>query len=301
MEFYQLRTFAVVAAEGNVTRAAKRLFTTPPSVSAHIKALEAEWGVTLFQRSSRGMTLTETGRRLLAKAEATLAAAQDLANHANVLQGELLGTVRVGLNAGAAFLRIPEVLTALGAVSPGIEVHLEASSTGRILEAIDAGALDAGFLYGPAPEDRPNTSLAQVELLVVGPESLGPAFEGADWTGLSELPWICSDYYCPFQAMIESRFEALGLTFGRAVCTDDDGTRADLVRAGVGVTLLERGEAERLQATGGVTINGAVQPLACELSFCRGDADDPLSAAVARRIQEAWRGPATAGLSLVEP
>jgi DNA-binding transcriptional LysR family regulator len=85
MEFYQLRTFLVVAAEKSVTRAARRLYATPPSISSHIKALEDEWNVKLFRRTGTGMEITEKGRELLSKAEATLLAAQDLSNHATDL------------------------------------------------------------------------------------------------------------------------------------------------------------------------------------------------------------------------
>ncbi|MCP5237554.1 MAG: LysR family transcriptional regulator [Zoogloeaceae bacterium] len=53
MELYHLRTFVTVAEEGHLTRASERLFTSQPAVSAHIKALEEELGVTLFERTPR--------------------------------------------------------------------------------------------------------------------------------------------------------------------------------------------------------------------------------------------------------
>ena len=53
MELYQLRTFIVVAAERQCTRAAARLGLTPPSVSAQIKHLEEELHVQLFVRTAR--------------------------------------------------------------------------------------------------------------------------------------------------------------------------------------------------------------------------------------------------------
>ena len=61
MELYHLRTFVTVAEEGHLTRASERLFTSQPAVSAHIKALEEELGVTLFDRTPRGMQLTPAG------------------------------------------------------------------------------------------------------------------------------------------------------------------------------------------------------------------------------------------------
>ncbi len=67
MELYQLRTFVIVAEEENLTRAAKRLYMTPPSVSAHIKTLEEELNVQLFERTPKGMEITEQGKLLKAK------------------------------------------------------------------------------------------------------------------------------------------------------------------------------------------------------------------------------------------
>ena len=62
MEFYHLRSFVAVAQTGNLTQAAKRLYTTPPAISAHIKTLEEELSNPLFIRSSKGMSLTDKGQ-----------------------------------------------------------------------------------------------------------------------------------------------------------------------------------------------------------------------------------------------
>jgi DNA-binding transcriptional LysR family regulator len=55
-----------VATEGNLTLAAKRVFTSPPAACAQLEALEDEHGVRLLDRMPRGMTLTAAGQRLLA-------------------------------------------------------------------------------------------------------------------------------------------------------------------------------------------------------------------------------------------
>ncbi|TXD86455.1 LysR family transcriptional regulator, partial [Mitsuaria sp. TWR114] len=78
MELYQLKSFLAVVAERNLTRAAEKVFTSVPAVSAQIKALEEELGVQLFERSSRGMTLTAAGEKLAEEARRTLDAAQRL-------------------------------------------------------------------------------------------------------------------------------------------------------------------------------------------------------------------------------
>lgn len=60
-----LRYFAVVAEENNMSRAAQRLFMSQPPLSRHIRQLEERLGVTLFVRHTKGLTLTEEGRRVL--------------------------------------------------------------------------------------------------------------------------------------------------------------------------------------------------------------------------------------------
>ncbi|HCB0644018.1 TPA: LysR family transcriptional regulator [Klebsiella variicola subsp. variicola] len=83
-----LRAFAVVAEENNISRAAQRLFISQPPLTRHIRHLEAQLGVTLFQRHSKGLILTDAGREvleiirpMLALQERTLAALSELAAH----------------------------------------------------------------------------------------------------------------------------------------------------------------------------------------------------------------------------
>ena len=60
-----LRYFAVVAEENNISRAAERLFMSQPPLSRHIRHLETQLGVTLFLRHTKGLILTDEGRRVL--------------------------------------------------------------------------------------------------------------------------------------------------------------------------------------------------------------------------------------------
>ena len=109
MEFYHLRSFVAVAQTGNLTQAAKRLYTTPPAISAHIKSLEAELATPLFLRSSKGMALTEKGQLLLTKAQVTLDSAVDLVNLAADNQHEIIGTFRLGNNLSVEQVKLTEL------------------------------------------------------------------------------------------------------------------------------------------------------------------------------------------------
>lgn len=61
----QLRIFVTVAKEGSITKAAKRLFLTPPAVSMQIKELETQIGMALFERNARRFELTTVGEYFL--------------------------------------------------------------------------------------------------------------------------------------------------------------------------------------------------------------------------------------------
>ena len=110
MELYQLKTFVMVAAEENLTRASERLYTSQPAVSAHIKALEEELGVALFIRSKKGMQLTKEGQLLLPKALEILDSAGDLLNQARRLQGKPIGNTRIAVSSNSPHLGIMDFL-----------------------------------------------------------------------------------------------------------------------------------------------------------------------------------------------
>ena len=74
MSDVQVRSFVVLAEEGAFVRAAPRLYVTQPPLTRRIQALEAELGVTLFERQARGVTLTPAGRAFLPHARRILAA-----------------------------------------------------------------------------------------------------------------------------------------------------------------------------------------------------------------------------------
>ena len=76
MELRHLRYFVAIAEEGSFTAAAERLWVAQPGLSSQIRRLEAELGLRLFERHTRGVTLTPEGTLVLERARVALAAAQ---------------------------------------------------------------------------------------------------------------------------------------------------------------------------------------------------------------------------------
>jgi DNA-binding transcriptional LysR family regulator len=100
MDFRHLRAFVVVAEELHFTRAAERLHISQPPLSRHIRQLEQEVGVALFERMRPRVVLTAAGQRLLPQAQELVAAGDDFLSVARALGDEGVGLVKVGIGPG---------------------------------------------------------------------------------------------------------------------------------------------------------------------------------------------------------
>lgn len=146
-----LRYFTVLAEELHFGRAAGKLAITQPTLSAAIKSLEDDLGVTLFERDRTRVLLTPAGAAFLAEVRHVLESVAKARNVAVAVASGMVGRLDIGF-AGTLMLRgIPRILDAFAARAPGIEVALHEMSSSEQLERLRHGGLNAGFLYG-APE-----------------------------------------------------------------------------------------------------------------------------------------------------
>jgi DNA-binding transcriptional LysR family regulator len=143
MELRHLRYFVAIAEERNFTRAAERLWVAQPGLSAQIKRLEAELGIALFVRHSRGVELTEAGELFLERARTVLAAADDALATGRDLQAGVVGSVRLGLADEAQALATPGLLATFGREHPDVELSVVTSYSGALLRDLREGRLDA--------------------------------------------------------------------------------------------------------------------------------------------------------------
>src|SRR5690606_10768244 len=107
-----LRSFAAVAEEGNLTRAAGRLFVSQPALTKQIRQLETLLGARLFTRSRTGMALTEAGRALAARVPALLEAWDLASREARSAAAAAARVLRVGYLASAANEATPDIVAA---------------------------------------------------------------------------------------------------------------------------------------------------------------------------------------------
>lgn len=251
MELYHLRTFVTVAEEGHLTRAAERLHTSQPAISAHIKALEEELDLTLFHRTPRGMQLTTEGERLLARARQALAAAGDFVQQAKSLQHELTGAVRLGLNTDAGYLRITDLHAALMARHPKLELHFLAGMTVSNIHDVRSGKLDAAFISGVFSDAQLEAvELDQTQLRVAVPIAWQDRVAGAGIEEIAALPWIYTSPDCAHFNVMRQLFEAHGVQPAKTLVSDQEEALRHMVKAGVGLAIMRADEIEQAMKEG---------------------------------------------------
>lgn len=133
-----IRAFHAAARLGSLSAAARELGVSQPTLSRDIQALEAVTGLHLFRRTTRGLQLTEQGRRLVESAEQMDAAADRFARQATGLSLELEGEVRISANEIVGVYLLPPALAAFRARHPGVQVELVISNAASSLSKREA-------------------------------------------------------------------------------------------------------------------------------------------------------------------
>lgn len=292
MELYQLKTFVAVAEEGNLTRAAERVFASQPAVSAHIKALEEELGLPLFVRTPRGMQLTDIGKGLKMKADSILLAAEDMLNQANIFREELSGDLTVALNTDSDFLRITDLVTALGESHPGLKLKLHLSSSHVILKEVRDRRLDAGYTFFENPYAEVETiKLMTMPVRIVAPASWSAQVEGKSIDQLATMPWIKPHKDCPFMQVMDGIFEDSGIVMHDCIGADSEDIIRDLVAAGKGLSLLKQHDADAMVKAGKAIIceTGPELSLNINFAYAKARASDPLIKALLDSVISVWK------------
>lgn len=288
MELYHLRTFVTVAEERNLSRASERLFTSQPAISAQIKALEETLGLTLFDRTPKGMRLTAVGEELLPRARQALAAAGAFVQHAKGLQDELVASVRIGLNTDARFLRVAALQAGLAARHARLDVAMLAGTTGVNLPALRVGKLDGAFISGECADPEMSTVwLCDETLAIAVPKALQARIGDGEIATLAALPWVFTTPDCAYFAAMRTLFDAHGCEPTRILLANQEDALLELVRAGVGLGIVRAG-ALADDADVACELPVALPSVPLHFAHLRRRANDPVIRALRAVVEDVW-------------
>jgi DNA-binding transcriptional LysR family regulator len=178
-----LRSFVVIAETRTLSHAAERVGRTQSALSQQIKRLEQTAGQALFQRTGRGVVLTEAGERLLHHAHRMLRLHDEAL--AEVSGRGLSGSIRFGCPDDYAQAFLPALLRGFAARHPQVRVELHCAPTPRLCEQLRRHALDLALTSLPDTA-APRAVIRREPLVWVG----GP---GMDARAHDPLPLALSD------------------------------------------------------------------------------------------------------------
>ncbi len=152
LELY--RVFYTVAKCGSLTKAAQELFISQPAVSQAIKQLESQLGVSLFNRTHRGMDLSAAGGKLIFKqVEGALNLLDEAENKLLEMKTTASGTVRIGATDSIFSNVIADKLAIYNEKFPAVKLELISSTSPYTIGQLKEGKCDVAFINLPIADD----------------------------------------------------------------------------------------------------------------------------------------------------
>jgi len=272
-----------VARHRHFGRAAAEVYVTQPALSQQVRRLEAELGLELLRRGSRGVELTPAGADLLAHADAILAeverARAEMDRHAGVMGG----VVRVAVG-GADAPRLAEALVAFHREHPGVRLALRQGSAAEAVELIRTGSVDLAVAALREQE------IAGVEVACLAEEPLRVVFgedDPVETVALEDLrgrTFVLAEPGTALRELVMAACQAAGFSPVPLLEVGDPWTTRLLVSAGLGVSLVPRSWVERPGPAVGVARLAGGEPRHRLSLLTPGAGASPVGAVLAERL-----------------
>jgi DNA-binding transcriptional LysR family regulator len=234
------RAFIAVARHGSFTKAAAALHVSQPALTVQIRNLESALKVKVFDRSSRSVALTRTGRELLPTLERTLRELDAVLADTHAISAGQKGTLRIAALPSLAAGLLPEVIRALRDSEPGLEFTVRDAVADRVVELVAKEEVDIGLTGGEVPTD-------QVEVLhrtddrlcmVIPRDHALSRVRSVIFKHLVDIPMVLTGHGTSVRALVESAFARARLRPVVVCETTHMTTAAAMVASGLGVAIL---------------------------------------------------------------
>ena len=239
MELRQFRYFVGVSEAGSLLKASGRLHVAQPALGQQIAALEDEVGAKLFERSSKGMALTEAGKLFLTHAKVVL---MDVERARLAVRETLLvpqGEVSVGLPTTVALAATLPILIACRERLPDVRLKLVEAYSGFLREWLLAGRLDIALLYGEAPDPGlSKRALLDDRLVLITGVDGARIPKKLRLQALPDWPLVLPGVEHGLRTIIDDACAPLGLSLNVVAEIESLGSVKRAVEAGIGATIL---------------------------------------------------------------
>ncbi|WP_322011649.1 LysR substrate-binding domain-containing protein [Paraburkholderia sp. J12] len=279
MNFKQLRNFVTIVDAGSISRAAQLAHIAQPALSQQIAELEEAFGVTLLQRSARGVRATAAGERLYAEARAILRRVDRLPEIVRNQGDAVEGNVRVGMSSTLAAIMGGPMIAACAAVLPMVRLQLAAVGSARLAASLREHTHDLILLFEDDPVDScVRMPLFHQRLFLVRRANGAIARSSITVAELADIPLVLP--YSPnvTRAAVDRALKRAGIEPHVAAELDLITGVLTAVQAGVGDTILPLGRTDQLPSNGEFVALAIEPPLSLTASLVS-SGDTPLTAA----------------------
>lgn len=303
MNLNTLIAFTAVAREGSVSQAAEALNLTQPAISHQIKRLTEETGVTLFERTPKGLKITPEGAKLLARAQNVLSALTDFQLSAQRNSGKISGKLSIGTIVDPGFIRLGQFLVKLVETHPDLQIELSHGISGDVLKKIERKQLDVGFfLSGPNPNSSPHgnidvetpssfhfVELAKFNYRMVAPAGWDAKIKDLSWPQLAQLPWIGTPPNSAHNRILNVFLKKHKCELNIVALVDQEASMLEMVKSGMGLSLCREAIALSEQQSHGIAVSDHIfAPAVLSFAVPKSRLADPVVQAALSLLSEVW-------------
>lgn len=282
MNLHQLEVFYTVAQRQSFTKAAADLSLSQPAVSLHVKALERELEVPLFERAGTRLRLTAAGEILFRSATSMLHAREEAERTIVALRRGVKGKLVLGANTTGGMYLLPRIIHAFREQYPGAEFVLHIDHTPKICERILQSVIDMALVGGPTEDRRFSVDpLCQDQLaLIVHPSHPFAGLDAVALTSLAAEPLILPDQGSRTRQFVERRLREEGVVPHLVMQLPGTEAVKKAVEAGLGIAFVSQYAIEREAALGVlkvVSVQGVPLVRAMEFVYVKGKIFSPIA------------------------
>lgn len=224
----------VLAEEGNMRKAADRLFISQPALSQRLQSIEKDWGAKLFVRSQKGLVPTAAGELVIDFSKETVQRKEETIERIASLADRVHGTLNIACASIVGQTWLPEVLKDFVRRYPDAKISLMTGWTSEILKALYEGDAHIGIVRGEVDWNSRRTYLFRDQLYLVDQE-----LTSIDQLKDTDRPYIQfksdSNYYMEIQQWWQRHFSR---NPGRQLTVDQMETCRQLALNGIGYAIL---------------------------------------------------------------
>lgn len=240
MNLRKLEIFTLVAELGSLSKAAKATGMAQSLVSRHIAQLEEEWGDKLFERTGRGVLLSEFGRRVQPEIQLLLDQMERLHSTVKDAAGVPSGTVHIGVLPSMSRMLIAPLFEDMQKLSPSIRLHFVEGFSGDLDEQLMSGRLDMAIInrYGSSP-GRGEDALGQVDTYLVQKYRAEASAAGSiRFKDLAGLPLALPGAPNGLRSILSQHARRLGIDLNIVLEADTLSALKDIALSGCACTIL---------------------------------------------------------------